>query len=150
MTTASRTAYPGWFLVTTRVMGLLQKVGFSPGPVRVLTLPGRRTGAPRSTPVSPVEFEGARYVVAAVPESDWVRNAKASGLGDLARGRQHEPVRLTEVSDLELKRALLRTYPDHVPVGARMMKLVGLVDRTDAEHLAAVADRVAVLRVDPA
>ncbi|WP_425285708.1 hypothetical protein [Amycolatopsis rubida] len=33
------------------------------GPVCVLTVPGRRTGKPRSTPVSPLTVSGRRYVV---------------------------------------------------------------------------------------
>jgi deazaflavin-dependent oxidoreductase (nitroreductase family) len=150
MTRASRAAYPWWFLAGNRVVQALQRAGVSPGPVRVLTVPGRRTGRPRSTPVSPVTFRGERYLVAGVPESDWVLNARASGRGDLARGRRHEPVRLTEVSDVPTKADLLRTYPEHVPVGVAMLRMLGVVRGGAPSDLAAAADRVAVLRLDPA
>ena len=39
----------------------------------------RRTGRLERVPVIPVEHEGARYVVSARGESDWVRNAREAG-----------------------------------------------------------------------
>ena len=44
-----------------------------------LVTSGRRSGSAREVPVVPVEHEGARYVVSVRGESEWVRNARASG-----------------------------------------------------------------------
>jgi deazaflavin-dependent oxidoreductase (nitroreductase family) len=48
-----------------------------------LVTPGRRSGEPRKVPVIPVEHEGGRYVVSTRGDSDWVRNARASGTLEL-------------------------------------------------------------------
>jgi deazaflavin-dependent oxidoreductase (nitroreductase family) len=44
-----------------------------------LVTSGRRSGEAREVPVVPVEHGGARYVVSVRGESEWVRNARASG-----------------------------------------------------------------------
>ena len=53
----------------------------------VLTVPGRKSGTPRSTPVTPMTVDGKRYVVAGFPGADWVRNVRAAGEVTLTRGR---------------------------------------------------------------
>jgi deazaflavin-dependent oxidoreductase (nitroreductase family) len=50
-----------------------------------LTVQGRRSGRPHSVPVLPVEHGGARYIVAARGETDWVKNLRAAGGGQLGR-----------------------------------------------------------------
>ena len=60
----------------------------------VLTVPGRKTGKPRSTPVTPMDVDGERYVVNGYPGSDWVDNVRAAGEATLARGRRIERVRM--------------------------------------------------------
>jgi deazaflavin-dependent oxidoreductase (nitroreductase family) len=62
-----------------------------------LTVPGRRTGEPRKVPVIPVDVEGRRYLVSPYGESDWVRNLRAAGKGELSRKGQTESFRATEV-----------------------------------------------------
>ena len=42
---------------------------------------------PRSTPITPFEVDGRRYVVGGLPGSDWVRNAQANPDAVLVRGR---------------------------------------------------------------
>jgi len=58
------------------------RLGLPLGTIQVLTVPGRRSGSPRSTPVSPLTLSGRRYVVAALPQSDWARKCP----GGRARG----------------------------------------------------------------
>jgi deazaflavin-dependent oxidoreductase (nitroreductase family) len=82
---------------------------------RLLTVPGRRTGKPRSTPVSPLTVSGGQYVVAGLPDSDWARNVRAAGHAQLSWGRRREPVTLTEVTDSTLKERVMRAYPREVP-----------------------------------
>ena len=55
----------------------------------VLTVPGRKTGKPRSTPVTPMEVDGGRYVVNGYPGADWVDNVRAAGEVTLAQGPSH-------------------------------------------------------------
>src|SRR4051794_20410226 len=106
---------PRWFRTANRAVGVLSCFGFTMGPVCVLTVPGRRTGKPRSTPVSPLMVSGRRYVVAGMPDSDWARNARTAGRGHLSRGGHREPVTLVEVTDSALKEHVMRAYPQEVP-----------------------------------
>ena len=50
-----------------------------------LTVVGRRAPGARKVPVIPVEVGGSRYLVAPYGESDWVRNLRAAGSGELSR-----------------------------------------------------------------
>jgi F420H(2)-dependent quinone reductase len=70
--------------LTRRVVNRLA-MRFSTGGVATLTVPGRRIGMPRKVPVIPVEVEGSRYLVSPYGESEWVRNLRAAGRGELRR-----------------------------------------------------------------
>jgi hypothetical protein len=50
---------------------------------KTLTVPTRRSGRSQRIPVIPVEHEGAQYVVSTRGESQWVRNLRAAGRGEL-------------------------------------------------------------------
>ncbi len=54
--------------------------------MRLLRVRGRKTGLPRTTPVSLIEHEGRRWLVAPYGEVGWVRNARAAGEAELLRG----------------------------------------------------------------
>jgi deazaflavin-dependent oxidoreductase (nitroreductase family) len=139
---------PGWLPFVNRIVRRLSRLGLTVGPVRVLTVPGRRTGAPRATPVSPLTVDGRRYIIAGLPDGDWARNVRAAGRGELASGRRRTAVTLTEVTDPELRRAVMRAFPREVPGGVMFFVGLKLVTRADPEEFAAAADRVAVFRVD--
>jgi len=65
--------------------------------VTTLTVAGRRTGDPRRVPVIPVELGGSRYLVCPYGESDWVRNLRAAGEGELSSKRHTEAFVAREV-----------------------------------------------------
>jgi len=138
---------PGWLPFMNRVVRALSRIGLSLGPVQVLTVPGRRTGAPRTTPVSPLTVDGHRYVIAGLPESDWARNVRAAGQGELARGRHRSTVTLSEVTDLAERREVMRAFPREVSGGVSFFVRLGLVTKADPDEFAAAADRVAVFRI---
>jgi hypothetical protein len=116
----------------------------------VLVLPGRKTGKLRRTPVTPLELDGHRYLVAGFPGSDWAANARAvseqGGLGVLS-GRRDERVRLVELSPAEAE-PVLRAWPVRVPQGAKIMRDGGVVADLEPDTFAALAGRCAVFRVD--
>jgi deazaflavin-dependent oxidoreductase (nitroreductase family) len=57
----------------------------------------RKSGEEQSIPVIPVEHEGARYIVSTRGESDWVRNMRAAGGGEMRGKSGNGPFTATEV-----------------------------------------------------
>ena len=109
--TDERYVEPGWFTkhVFNRAVALLTKAGISVWGSRELRVRGRKSGEWRTTPVNLLTFEGARYLVAPRGHTQWVRNLRVAGSGELKVGRRTEPFRATEVPDAE-KRPILRAY----------------------------------------
>ncbi len=70
---------------------------------------GRKTGAPRRTPVNLLTLDGVRYLVAPRGHTQWVRNLRAAGEGRLLLGRRAERFVATELPDEE-KEPVLRPY----------------------------------------
>ncbi len=92
--------------------GLVQTLtrnGISLRGSRVLYVRGRKTGEWRTTPVNPLSYDGHRYLVAPRGHTQWVRNMRAAGGGELRVGRRVERFTATELPD-EQKPALLREY----------------------------------------
>ncbi|HEX4248383.1 MAG TPA: nitroreductase family deazaflavin-dependent oxidoreductase [Pseudonocardia sp.] len=76
---------------------------------RVLRVRGRKTGEWRSTPVNLLTHEGQQYLVAPRGHTQWVRNLRAIGTGELAVGRRVQAFRATELADAD-KAPVLRDY----------------------------------------
>src|SRR5437868_1122237 len=130
---------PPWFLKPmNKVMMAAQKLGIPTGPAMVLTVPGRKSGRPRSTPMTPFEFQGGLYVVAGYPGSNWAANARAAGTGTLARGRRSRQVNIVELSTKEA-RPVLREFSRQVPVGVAFAKRSGVVRDGTADEFEALA-----------
>jgi deazaflavin-dependent oxidoreductase (nitroreductase family) len=131
-----------------KLMIAVQRLGIPTGPAMVLTVPGRKSGLPRSTPMTPFEFRSGLYVVAGYPGAEWAANARAAGTGTLARGRRARRVKIVELSP-EQARPVLRAFPTEVPVGVAFAKRSGMVREGTAEEFEALAGRLAVFRFEP-
>ena len=150
MSNTERVRPPWWLKYVNKVMIGLQRlgVGFGGiGPV-VLTVEGRKSGKPRSTPVTPMTVDGKQYVVAGFPGADWVANVRAAGQVTLARGRRAKAVRMVELPPDDA-RPILRAFPTEVPTGVGFMKRAGLVTEGRPEEFEALAGRCAVFRLEP-
>jgi deazaflavin-dependent oxidoreductase (nitroreductase family) len=138
---------PWWLKYVNKVMIALNRTGLlKDGPV-VLIVTGRKSGQPRSTPITPFEVDGDRYVVGGLPGSDWVRNAQAKPDAVLVRGKTREPVRLVELP-VDQARPLLRQFPILVPTGVGFMKNAGLVTGPNPDEFESLAGRCPVFRFD--
>lgn len=138
---------PRWLKPMNKLMMALQKIGLPTGPAYVLTVRGRKSGKPRSTPMTPFDYRGALYTVAGYPGSDWASNARAAGVGTLSRGRRSRRVAIVEL-DAEQARPILRAFPGSVPVGVAFAKRSGLVAQGTPDEFEALAGRLAVFRFD--
>ena len=91
-------------------VGRLTRMGVSVYGSRVLAVKGRKSGEWRTTPVNPLRLaDGTRYLVAPRGNTQWVRNLRAVGTGELRIGRKVEPFSATEIADDD-KPAILRAY----------------------------------------
>jgi deazaflavin-dependent oxidoreductase (nitroreductase family) len=138
---------PRYLKSMNKLMMAVQKLGIPTGPAMVLTVPGRKSGQPRSTPMTPFEFQGCLYVVAGYPGADWAANARAAGTGTLARGRRSRRVKIVELN-AEEARPVLRAFPIEVPVGVKFAKRSGMVRDGTADEFEALAGRLAVFRFE--
>ncbi|ORV89604.1 nitroreductase family deazaflavin-dependent oxidoreductase [Mycolicibacterium iranicum] len=144
---AERIRPPWWLKYVNKAMIALNKTGLlKEGPV-VLTVTGRKSGQPRSTPITPFEVDGRRYVVGGLPGSDWVRNAQANPDAVLVRGKTRERVRMVELP-VDEARPLLRQFPILVPTGVGFMKNAGLVTGPNPDEFESLAGRCPVFRFD--
>jgi deazaflavin-dependent oxidoreductase (nitroreductase family) len=80
----------------------------------LITVPGRKTGRPHSTPITMVEFEGQRYVQSPFGNVDWVRNLRAAGTATLSWGSRHETVAATELTP-EQAAPVIKSMLGHAP-----------------------------------
>jgi deazaflavin-dependent oxidoreductase (nitroreductase family) len=91
------------------IVGHLTRLGISVWGSRVLYVKGRKSGELRSNPVNLLNHEGKRYLVAPRGHTQWVRNLRVAGEGELRVGRRVEHFLPTELTDDD-KPAILRAY----------------------------------------
>jgi deazaflavin-dependent oxidoreductase (nitroreductase family) len=91
------------------VVAGLTRLGISVWGSRVLAVRGRTSGEWRTTPVNLLTVDGVRYLVAPRGLTQWVRNMRAAGGGELRVGRRVEEFTAVELADDE-KPAILRPY----------------------------------------
>ena len=99
-----------WRRALNAVVRPLARLGLTGPRTHLLTVPGRRTGRPWSTPVSIVEERGERWLVAPYGSRNWVLNARAAGSVELRRGRRSERLAVDELGPEEAVPVLRRYY----------------------------------------
>lgn len=131
-----------------RSVAWLTRRGVSVAGSRILAVRGRRSGEWRETPVNPLERDGERLLVAPRGETQWVRNLRVAGGGELRVGRRREAFTAVEVDDADkvpVLRDYLRRWAWEV---GRFFEGVD-ADSSD-EQLAAAAPGFPVFRLEPA
>lgn len=109
-TTSTRYVVPGRSTrVFNAVVARCTRWGITVWGSRQLYVRGRSSGELRQTPVNLLDFEGSRYLVAPRGITQWVRNLRAAGEGELRLGRRVETFTPQELTDAE-KPAVLRAY----------------------------------------
>lgn len=100
------------FNVLTRT---LLRAGFKMGVMYLLTVRGRKSGQPRTTPIAIIEKDGKRYVITPYGVVNWVRNLRAAGEALITRGHHSERVRAIELPANEAGPILKRVLTDGIP-----------------------------------
>jgi deazaflavin-dependent oxidoreductase (nitroreductase family) len=124
---------PAFIRLLDRLVSRLIGVGIPFGPNALMTVRGRKTGEPRTTPVAIVEVDHRRWIQGAFGEVNWVRNLRAAGEATLTIGKRQESVHTTELTKEEATAFFanvlgpyLRRLP--LPVQWIMPPLLGLSD----------------------
>src|SRR5262245_12705389 len=92
---------PGWFTrkVFNPTIAFLTRHGLSVWGSRELRVRGRTSGEWRTVPVNLLTIGDERYLVAPRGETQWVRNIRVAGGGELRVGRHVEPFTVAELAD---------------------------------------------------
>lgn len=116
------------------ILKFLMKASVPLGPNRLVTIRGRKSGLPRTTPLAVIAVGGRRWVWSPWGESQWVRNLRAAGRATItARGRA-EVVTATELDPAERVayfRDVLGSFARSIPFGVWFIRIVDGVDLND-------------------
>ena len=105
------TATTPWFVpVLNAPATVMLKLGVPMGFNGLITIPGRTSGLPRTTPVAIIEIDGRRWIWCPWGEAHWVRNLRAAGEATITVRKREEAVRATELDDAERGRVLPRRH----------------------------------------
>jgi deazaflavin-dependent oxidoreductase (nitroreductase family) len=102
---------PDWFTkhVFNRMVAIFTRLGVSVWGSRVLRVRGRKSGEWRTSPVNLLNRGGEQYLVAPRGHTQWVRNIRVSGEGELLLGGKAQPFKAVEIPD-DQKVPILRDY----------------------------------------
>src|SRR4051794_24714307 len=119
------------------------------GPNALFTIPGRKTGEPRTTPLAIIEVGGRRWVWSPWGDVHWVRNLRAAGRATITVHGKTEDVSATELDGAE-RVAFFRDVLG--PVARRMrfgVLFIRIVDGVDLNHPVEEAADRAVFELHP-
>jgi deazaflavin-dependent oxidoreductase (nitroreductase family) len=131
------------------VLGFLLRAGVPLGVNRLITIRGRTSGQPHTTPLAVIEVEGRRWVWAPWGEVHWVRNLRAAG-----RATINEHGREVEVAATELDyQQRIEFFRDVLGPLVRSMRFgewfIRTVDGVDLNHPLEVAEGRRVFELRP-
>ena len=99
--TGSAARAPSYVSFFNPISRFLLAGGVPLGANRLVTVRGRRSGLPRTTPVAIIEVAGRRWVWAPWGEVHWVRNLRAAGRATITVRRRDEVVTATELDPIQ-------------------------------------------------
>jgi deazaflavin-dependent oxidoreductase (nitroreductase family) len=132
-----------WRRLANQIIGALLRLGVSPPHTYLLIVRGRSSGRPYLTPVTLVEENGERWLVAPYGEVGWVQNARAAGQVTLRRGRRYETVKIVELAADEAA-PVLKKYLTQVSI---VRPFFDVTPQSDERDFVAEASRHPVFRI---
>jgi deazaflavin-dependent oxidoreductase (nitroreductase family) len=101
------------------------------GPNALVTIRGRKSGLPRTTPLAIIAVSGRRWVWAPWGDVQWVRNLRAAGRATITVRRRAEEVAATELDPAQrvaFFRDILGPLARSIPLGVAFIRIVDGVD----------------------
>ncbi len=128
----ARTPTTPWFMpILNAPAKRLLKLGVPLGPNGLITIRGRSSGLPRTTPVAIIELDGSRWVWCPWGEVHWVRNLRVAGEATITIRKRDVRVRATELDEagrVAFFRDVMATLAGRIPFGATFMRVVDGID----------------------
>jgi deazaflavin-dependent oxidoreductase (nitroreductase family) len=97
----SSESVPFWISAMNPLVRGMLRLGAPMDPMILLTVRGRKTGRPRTTPVGMFEKDGRRWLFAQFGAVGWVRNLRVAGEAVIRVRRRSERVTAVELSQAE-------------------------------------------------
>jgi deazaflavin-dependent oxidoreductase (nitroreductase family) len=116
------------------ILKFLLAAGVPLGYNRLVTIRGRKSGLPRTTPLAVIQASGRRWVWAPWGDVHWVRNLRAAGRATIEVRGLKEEVSATELDAarrLEFFRDVLGPFARRIPFGISFARIVDGVDLND-------------------
>jgi len=127
----------------------LLAAGVPLGPNALITIRGRKSGLPRTTPVAIIEASGRRWVWAPWGEVNWVRNLRSAGRATITVRRRTEEITATELNPtqrVEFFRDTLAPLAQGIPFGVSFIRIA---DGVDLNHPVEAAEDRRVFELHP-
>jgi deazaflavin-dependent oxidoreductase (nitroreductase family) len=105
----------------------------------LITIRGRKSGLPRTTPIAIIEVSGRRWVWSPWGEVQWVRNLRAAGQATVTVRRHREEMTATELDAAErlaFFRDTLGPVARGMRGGVRFIRMIDGVDLNRPEEAA--------------
>jgi deazaflavin-dependent oxidoreductase (nitroreductase family) len=130
----NRDRAPRWVTMFRPIVSPLLAAGAPLGFNGLITIPGRTSGVPRTTPIAIIEASGRRWVWAPWGDVQWVRNLRAAGGATITVRRRTEAVTATELDPaqrLVFFRDVLDPVARGIPFGRSFIRIVDGTDLDD-------------------
>ena len=144
---------PSFITRLTPIVNRLMGIGVPMGPNGLITVRGRTSGEPRTTPVAFIDIDGRTWVQSPFGDVNWVRNLRAAGVATITVGKQSEEVRAVELSTADkvaFYRDLLGPYANGMRGGRFLARFLGMSEILNDPIAAADAHPVFELRRETA
>jgi deazaflavin-dependent oxidoreductase (nitroreductase family) len=92
---------PRWVRFFNPIARRLLAAGVPMGPNALVTVRGRTSGRPRTTPLTIIEASGRRWLISPYGEVNWVRNLRAAGRATITVRRRNDEVATVELGPKE-------------------------------------------------
>jgi len=115
----------------------------------LVTIPGRRSGLPRTTPLTVIDAAGSRWVIAPFGEVAWVRNLRAAGRATITAGRRSQEVTAVELEPMQREAFFRDVFAPRVRRTRIGSWIVRYVDRIDIDDPAGAAEGRPVFQLTP-
>jgi deazaflavin-dependent oxidoreductase (nitroreductase family) len=128
------TRLPSWVRYFNCIVRPLLAAGVPMGPDVLITVRGRKSGLPRTTPVTVCANSGRRGLISPFGEVNWVRNLRAAGRATITFGSRKEEVTAVELELTEAAEFIRDVLAPHARRSRFGSWFVRNIDKIDIDN----------------